>query len=137
VSPFAEGKRKGRGVTDKVSLVLHVATLGKKAVLTKPTVGEGAASASFSGYNPSTGRFVMTVMGRGEEGGDVGGVVVRYFGARQKREDIEVADDVVKQACHFFFSSVLITHTRANATHVFLFVLMMCSRRHAIFFFPP
>jgi hypothetical protein len=77
---------KGRGVTreeGKVSIVLHVATLGKKAALTKPALGGGApvASATFSGYNPSTGRFAVSVFGRGKTGE---AVEARYFGASSR-----------------------------------------------------
>jgi hypothetical protein len=101
VGSWAAGKgRRGGSKASKVSVVLHVATLGKKAVLTKPTLGGGAplASATFSGYNPSTGRFAVSVFGRGK----VGEVVeASYFGAQQKREHMEQADDVLKQVYRY------------------------------------
>jgi hypothetical protein len=80
--------------------VLNIATLGgSKALLTEPNTlpvaGEQDLIATFGGYNAGTGRFAVTVFARGGNGGG-GKPRASYFGAKLKREQLDQADDVLK-----------------------------------------
>jgi len=94
-------QRGGAPPPSELSLVLHIATLGKKSALSEPTISPGATGdsplASLTGTNQATGAFAVSVFApRGAVG------QVTYFGAKHKREHVEQADDVLKNVYRYF-----------------------------------
>jgi hypothetical protein len=92
-------------------VVLHISSLGAKAAFSEPTLNRKHANselpiATFSGTNADTGRFAVSVFARGREmekekekeyqKEKAEGVDVRYFGGEHTREEIEAADDLLK-----------------------------------------
>ena len=88
-------------------MVLHISSLGAKADFSEPTLNRKHANselpiATFSGTNADTGRFAVSVFARGakkekeKEKEKAKGVDVRYFGGEHTREEIDAADDLLK-----------------------------------------
>jgi len=128
VAPLKGSKVRG-GVPKTLSVVLHVCTLGKNAFLSEPKTDLGTGNsplATFTGTNAATGRFAISVFGRGEGNERAS---VSYFGGKHKREQMEQADDLLKNIYRYAMKNDPMAQTlrlpdemhdveRANAVYI-------------------